>query len=74
MDRNDSLLVDAGFQNLTTGMGRDCRAACASFTSDWSNGQCESQITRVKPIKRMNYGRAKPDLLRARVVHRQAAT
>jgi transposase len=34
----------------------------------WSNGQTEGQITRLKLIKRQMYGRAKQDLLRARVL------
>lgn len=63
----------ACFQSLAKGMRRDYGAVSASFTSAWSNGQCEGQITRVKLIKRMGYGRAKPDLLRARVLHRMVA-
>lgn len=34
----------------------------------WSNGQTESQITRLKLIKRQMYGRAKLDLLEARLI------
>jgi transposase len=33
------------------------------------NGQLEGQINRLKLIKRQMYGRAKFDLLRARVLH-----
>jgi hypothetical protein len=39
-----------------------------AIISPWSNGQTEGQITRLKLIKRQMYGRAKLDLLRARVV------
>ena len=38
-----------------------------------STGQCEGHICRVKLIKRIEYGRAKPVLLRQRVFDRCAA-
>jgi transposase len=34
----------------------------------WSNGQTEGQITKVKLVKRQMYGRAKADLLQARLI------
>jgi transposase len=34
----------------------------------WSNGQLEGQINRLKTIKRSMYGRANFDLLRQRVL------
>ena len=40
----------------------------AALELPWSNGQAEGQITRLKLIKRQMYGRAKFDLLRARVL------
>jgi len=40
----------------------------AAITSPWSNGQTEGQITRLKLIKRQMYGRAKLDLLQARMI------
>ena len=39
-----------------------------AITSPWSNGQVEGQVTRVKLLKRQMYGRAKFDLLRARIL------
>ncbi len=48
---------------------RDEAAVEAGCTLAWSNGQTEGQITRLKAIKRSMYGRAKFDLLRARVLH-----
>ena len=36
--------------------------------SDWSNGQTEGQITKLKLVKRQMYGRGKLDLLQARVI------
>jgi len=37
-------------------------------TEPWSNGQTEGQITRPKLVKRRMYGRAKLDLLEARLI------
>lgn len=34
----------------------------------WSNDQAEGQISRLKTLKRQIYGRAKLDLLRARMI------
>ena len=34
----------------------------------WSNGQVEGQIHRLRLLKRQMYGRAKLDLLRARIL------
>jgi transposase len=40
-----------------------------ALSSEWSNGQTESQVNRLKAIKQQMYGRANFDLLRARVLH-----
>jgi transposase len=37
-------------------------------TTPWSNAQAEGQITKLKSIKRLMYGRAGFDLLRRRVL------
>lgn len=55
-----------GFVN---GVKLDLKAVEAAFSSEWSNGQTEGQVNRLKFIKRQMYGRAKFDLLKARVVH-----
>jgi transposase len=34
----------------------------------WSNGQTEGQITKLKLVKRQMYGRGKLDLLQARLI------
>jgi transposase len=47
----------------------DLSAVRATFQSAWSSGQVEGQINRLKFLKRQMYGRAKLDLLRARVLH-----
>lgn len=44
----------------------------AALATEWSNGQTEGQVTRLKLVKRQMYGRAKFDLLRWRVLHRAA--
>ena len=38
------------------------------MTQPWSNGPTEGQITKLKLVKRQMYGRAKLDLLRARLL------
>jgi transposase len=49
-------------------LGRDREAVLAALALAWSNGQVEGQVNRLKLIKRQMYGRAKFDLLRARVL------
>ena len=34
----------------------------------WSNGQVEAQITKLRLVRRQMYGRAKLDLLQARLI------
>ncbi len=51
---------------------QDRAAVEAALASEWSNGQTEGQVTRLKLVKRQMYGRAKVDLLRRRVLHRAA--
>jgi transposase len=46
---------------------RDRAAVTAALVEPWSNGQTEGQITKLKLVKRQMYGRAKLDLLRARL-------
>lgn len=50
-------------------MWLDQRAIEAAVTLDWSQGQTEGQVNRLKVLKRTMYGRAKFDLLRTRVLH-----
>jgi transposase len=47
---------------------KDIAAVRNAIISPWSNGQTEGQITKLKLIKRQMYGRAKIDLLQARLV------
>jgi transposase len=57
------------FVGFARGIGADYEAVTNALTYEWSNGQLEGQVTRLKLIKRQMYGRAKFDLLRALVLH-----
>jgi transposase len=48
---------------------RDKDAVQAGLTLAINNGQVERQVTRIKLIKRMMYGKAGFALLRQRVLH-----
>jgi transposase len=56
-------------QRFANGLERDKAAVLASLTLIHSNGQVEGQVTRIKLIKRMMFGRAGFALLRQRVLH-----
>lgn len=53
---------------LARGVAKDVAAVRATIAKPWSNGQTEGQIIRLKLIKRQMYGRAKLDLLEARLI------
>lgn len=46
----------------------DRSAVAAALSLSWSNGQTEGHITKLKLVKRQMYGRAKLNLLRARLL------
>ncbi len=52
---------------------QDLAAVEAALSLQWSNGQTEGQVNRLKLVKRSMYGRANFDLLRARVLPRVQA-
>jgi len=54
---------------FAAGIRRDQAAVDQMLLTNWSNGQTEGQINRLKLLKRQMYGRAKFDLLRRRVLH-----
>lgn len=54
--------------SLAAGLAADYDAVHNALTEPWSNGQTEGQITKLKLVKRQMYGRAKLDLLRARLL------
>jgi len=55
------------------GLNKDKAALVAAVEQPYSNGQVEGQVNRLKLIKRSMYGRAKLDLLQARVLPMQQA-
>jgi transposase len=57
-------------RTFATGIRRDQAAILAALTYEWSQGQVEGQVNRLKLIKRQAYGRAEFDLLRHRVLAR----
>jgi len=56
-------------QGFAQGVEQDKAAVQAGLTLPISNGQVEGQVTKIKLIKRMMYGRATFPLLRQRVLH-----
>jgi transposase len=56
-------------QAFAQGILRDKAAVEAALKYKWSQGQVEGQVNKLKTIKRGMYGRAKFDLLKARVLH-----
>jgi transposase len=56
------------FISFARGLSEDYEAVKNALCHEWSNGQLEGQVNRLKLIKRMMYGRGKLDLLRARVL------
>jgi transposase len=56
-------------QSFAHGVEEDYEAVKAGLTLSLNNGQVEGQVTKIKLIKRMMYGRAEFPLLRQRVLH-----
>lgn len=57
-----------GLKRFAQKLEEDADAVHAALEYDWSNGQVEGQVNRLKTIKRLMYGRANFDLLRLRVL------
>ncbi len=57
------------FHGFASGIRRDLQAVTAALKWEWSNGQTEGQVNRLKTLKRAMYGRAKLDLLRLRLLY-----
>jgi len=55
-------------QRFARTLRRDIDAVRNAVSEPWSNGQTEGQINRLKSLKRAMYGRAGPELLRARML------
>jgi transposase len=56
------------FHNFAKSLRQDEAAVRAGLSLEWSNGPVEGHINRLKLLKRQAYGRAKLDLLRARLL------
>lgn len=56
------------FKRLAKTFSADFGAVMAGVEHEWSTGGVEGQITRVKLLKRIGYGRSGFDLLRARIL------
>ena len=60
----------SAYTGFVRGLRQDYAAVEQAFVSEWSNGQTEGQVNRLKMLKRQGYGRAGFDLLRRRVLFR----
>lgn len=56
-------------KSFVNGLQKDFLAVKEATVSEWSNGQTETQVNRLKVLKRQIYGGAKFDLLKARVLN-----
>lgn len=56
-------------REFAIGIRRDYAIVTAALRYEWSGGQTEGQINRLKCLKRQMYGRASFALLRKRVLH-----
>lgn len=56
------------FRAFVTVLDRDRAAVEAALAHEWSNGQTEGQINRLKLVKRQMYGRGSLALLKARLL------
>ena len=57
-----------GPTNLDKLMRRDLDAVVAGLTMHYNSGAVEGTVNRIKQLKAAIYGRAKPDLLRKRIL------
>ena len=55
-------------ESFARSLRKDYEAVRAALSYEWSNGQVEGQIHRLKLVKRQMYGRANFDLLKQRVL------
>ncbi|MFA0839107.1 transposase [Streptomyces rochei] len=55
-------------RGFAAGLRKDWDAVMTGLSLHWNSGPVEGHVNRVKMLKRQMYGRAKPDLLRKRVL------
>ena len=74
VDKLDDRMRDAlssgiyAMRRFAKTLRQDISAVQNAVTDQWSNGQTEGQINRLKTLKRSMYGRASIELLRARML------
>lgn len=68
MDRRRDRNRPGAHRALRTHIEPGFRCGKNAIEMPWSNGQAEGQINRLKTLKRAMYGRAGPELLRARML------
>jgi transposase len=56
------------FQDFAAGLRRDQASIEAAIREQWSNGQTEGQVNKLKMLKRQMYGRAGLPLFRQRML------
>jgi transposase len=56
-------------EGFAGGIRKDRAAIDAALTTEWSNGQLEGGVNKLKTLKRQMYGRAGFDLLRQRTLY-----
>jgi transposase len=61
-------------QQFAQVLSRDIEAVRNAIAEQWSSGQAEGQINRLKALKRAMYGRAGIELLRARMLPLEPTT
>lgn len=66
--RGRHLFHDIPITRFARVLRRDIDAVSNAIELPWSNGQAKGQINRLKILKRGMYGRAGPELLRARML------
>ncbi|MFE3831038.1 ISL3 family transposase [Streptomyces sp. NPDC059092] len=66
LDAENSPLPE--LRGFAAGLRRDWNAVRAGLTLHWNSGMVEGHVNRIKMIKRQMFGRAKPDLLRKRIL------
>lgn len=67
MDRTLSIGISQ-LQSFVRGLMGDIEAVRNAVETNWSNGQVEGQVNRLKSIKRQMYGRAGFELFRRKVI------
>jgi len=67
IDQSNTSKITA-LKSFAHGLTQDLEAIKAALSLEWSNGQTEGQVNRLKTIKRQMYGRTNFDLIRERVL------